>query len=323
MKLLIGKTLFSMAILAVPGALAQAQAYPAKPIRMVLAFAPGGASDLTGRLMAPKMSESLGQPVIVENRPGAGGIMGATQVARAAPDGYTFLLTTPASHVMVLYVQKSVPYDPVKDFTPITAVVEPITAIALHASLSINNVQELVDYVRRNPGKLTYGTSGVGTAFHTGGETLKSLGIEMVHVPFKGSGPSVQALIAGQISMVFSAISTVQPHVRAGKVKMVALLRMKPHRAFPSLPALADVVPGFIYAPAWFGTFGPAGLPAPVLARLHDAIVKTIHEPGVTAKLEQEGLYIIGDTPQQFAASLKEQIELFGRIAKMIGLKPE
>jgi tripartite-type tricarboxylate transporter receptor subunit TctC len=301
-----------------------AQTYPLKPVRVVVSFAPGGSLDLAARLLAPKMSESLGQPVVVENRAGAGGFIGADVVAKSAGDGYTLLFTTPATHVIGAFLSKSMPYDPVRDFTPVTIAVDTMLSIAVHPSFPANTLAELIDYARRNPGKVSYGTSGIGTAYHFAGEQLKFLnGIDMVHVPYKGSGPSTADAIAGQIPVLFTGLDQALTHAKTGRLRLLGLIANRSFAPMPELPALAEVVPGFEKPPSWHAYFAPAGMPAPILARVHGEIVKAMNQPEVKDKLEAAVFLIVGNTPEQFSAQLKSEVERMAKVAKAAGIKPE
>ena len=299
------------------------QAFPSKPIRMVIPFPPGGV-DITGRLLANKMSELLGQPVVVDNRGGANGLIGSELVARSAPDGYTILLTTPSTHVTAVFLQKSIPYDPVKDFTPLCAVLEPVSLLVVHPSLPVNSVQELIAHAKKNPGKLTYSSSGIGSVFHLTGEALKEAGnVDILHVPYKGTGPSLADVVAGRISMTFSALSTSRPLIVSGKVKALAVAEPRRYAGLPNIPTVAEGLPGFNKPSTWFGFFGPAGMPRPVVQRLNAEMVKTAHAPDLRDKLDQGGFSIIAGTPEDFAAILKQGLEVYGRLVKSVGLKPE
>ncbi|OGA28635.1 MAG: hypothetical protein A3I01_09565, partial [Betaproteobacteria bacterium RIFCSPLOWO2_02_FULL_65_24] len=286
-------------------------------------FPPGGV-DITGRLLANKMSELLGQPVVVDNRGGANGLIGSELVARSAPDGYTILLTTPSTHVTAVFLQKSIPYDPVKDFTPICAVLEPVSLLVVHPSLPVNSVQELIAHAKKNPGKLTYSSSGIGSVFHLTGEALKEAGnVDILHVPYKGTGPSLADVVAGRISMTFSALSTSRPLIVSGKVKALAVAEPRRYAGLPNIPTVAEGLPGFNKPSTWFGFFGPAGMPRPVVQRLNAEMVKTAHAPDLRDKLDQGGFSIIAGTPEDFAAILKQGLEVYGRLVKSVGLKPE
>src|SRR5712691_7760511 len=272
------------AAIAVPGS-AFPQSWPARPVRIVVPFPPGNGTDILARLMAPKMTQALGQPVIVENRGGANGMIGAEAVARAAPDGTTILFTSPSTHVTSLFLSKNLPYDPIRDFTPITAAVEPVTVMTINPSLPVNSVTELIAYARANPGKLDYSSPGVGAVFHMSGELFKlGAGVDIVHVPYKGASPALAGVTAGEVSIGFNSLASVLPHMRSGKVTVLAVLEANRYPGLPQVPSIGEFVPGFEKPASWFGLFGPAALPAPVLARLHEELVRSLKERDVARK---------------------------------------
>ena len=300
------------------------QTFPARPIRMIVPFPPGPALDLVARLVAIKMGESLGQPIVVENRSGANGAIGSELVARAAPDGYTLLAATASTHVTSVFLTRTLPYDPQKDFAPFPASVEPVTCLAVNASVPANSVKELIEYARRNPGKLSYGSSGVGSVFHMMGELFKqTTGVDIVHVPYKGGAPAMSDVAAGQVTMTLISVSSANPHMRRGKVKILATLEPGRYAGLPGMPSIIESVPAFLKPASWFGFFGPAGLPQPIVARLNAEMVKALNAPEVRAKLEDVGFAVIGDTPEQFAALIRAGMRQYGAIIKAAGIQPE
>ena len=303
------------------GALAQAQP---RPLKIVVPFPPGNGTDILARLMAPKMTASMHQPVIVENRGGANGMIGAEAVAHAAPDGTTILFTSPSTHVTALFLSKNLPYDPVKDFTPITAAVEPVTVMTINPSLPVNSVKELIAYAKANPGKLNYSSPGVGAVFHMSGELFKlGAGVDIVHVPYKGASPALQGVIAGEVSIGFNSLASVLPHMRSGKLKVLAVLESKRYPGLPDVPSIGEALPGFEKPASWFGLFGPAGLTPQTLAKLHDELVASIRDPGVHAKIDELAMTVIANTPEQFAAMLKSGIDQYGKLIKAAGIQAE
>jgi tripartite-type tricarboxylate transporter receptor subunit TctC len=304
---------------------ASAQSWPsAKPITMVVPVPPGPTIDQVARIVSAKLDKSLGQSVIVENRPGANGMIGSNLVARAAPDGYTLLAATPASHVTAVFLNKSLPYDAVKDFTPIMAAVEPVTALVVNAQLPVNSVQELIAYAKANPGKLAYGSSGIGSVFHLTGELFnRTAGVEITHVPYRGVSQPMQDVAAGQIQLLHISLSSARGALASGKAKVLAILETKRYAKMPNIPSMTEILPGFRKPSTWFGFFGPAHMPPEIVARLNAEMRKAITEPEVRAKLEAQDLTIIADTPEQFAALQKEGIEQFGEIIKAAGIKPQ
>jgi tripartite-type tricarboxylate transporter receptor subunit TctC len=314
---------FLAAALLFAPAVAFTQAFPSKPIRMVIPFPPGGV-DITGRLLAGKMAELIGQPVVVDNRGGANGIIGSEIVKNAPPDGYTILLTTPSTHITAVYLQKGVPYDPVKDFTPISAALEPVSLLVVNPSVQAATVQELVQLAKKNPGKLSYSSSGIGSVFHLTGEALKeAAGIDLLHVPYKGTGPSLADVIAGRIDVTFSALSSTRPHIKSGKLRALAVAEPARYSGLPDVPTITEGVPGFEKPSTWFGFFGPAGMQRPVVQRLNAELVKTAQSPDLRPKLDESGFSIIASSPEEFAAMMKKGLEVYGRIVKLVGLKPE
>ncbi len=303
---------------------AQAQAWPARPVRIVVPFPAGSALDLLARMVAPRMQEAYGQPVVVENRVGANGMIATEMVAHSPPDGYLIQVGTSGTHVTSIFLNKNVPYDPIKDFTPITAAVEPATCVVVNPSLAVHSIRELIDYAKRNPGKLSYGSSGVGSVFHLAGELFnQTAGVELVHVPYKGVAPAMTDVVAGQILVNFTSVADAMTNTKAGKVRMLAVLEPKRYPGLPEVPTVTETLSGFQKPATWFGFLGPAGLPQPILARLNGEIVKAITASDARAKLEGMGLNVIGNTPEQFAALIRSGIEQYGRIVKSAGIQPE
>ena len=307
------------------GVTASAQNWPAaKPITIVVPVPPGPTVDMIARLVAAKLQVSLGQTVIVDNRGGANGMIGSALVAHAAPDGYTLLAATPASHVTAVHLMKNLPVDPVKDFTPIMAAVEPVTALVVNADLPVNSVQELIAYAKANPGKLSYGSSGVGSVFHLTGELFNRIaGVSITHVPYRGVAQPMQDTAAGHIQLLHISLSSARGALASGKAKVLAILEPKRYAKMPDMPSMSEILPAFRKPSTWFGFFGPAKLPPEILARLSAEMRKAMNAPDVRAKVEQGDMTIIADTPEQFAALQKDGIEKFGAIIKAAGIKAE
>ncbi len=302
---------------------AYAQAYPTKPIRMIVPYPPGGI-DPYARVMMPAMNEFLGQPIVLENRPGANGIIGSEIVARSAPDGYTILFGTSSTLVGGIFLIKDVPFDPVKDLTPISNMFEPLQVLAAPASFAPNTVKELLDYAKRNPGKISYGSSGIGSVFHLNGELLKIVAeIDMVHIPYKGTGPLATELLAGRVDVAFPALSNVRGFLASGKVKLLAVPESKRLTQLPDVPTVAETLPAFQKVPSWIAMFGPAGLSRPVVNRLHDAIVRGLSSPESRKYHDDNGSQIMATGPEQLAAALKGDLERVGRLIKRLDIKPE
>ena len=296
------------------------QAYPAKPIRFVVPYPPGASTDTVARAVAQKLSDTLGWQAFVENRAGASGNIGADYVAKSAPDGYTILLGTDATHTTNVFFGKNFPYDPVKDFTPITLAVGNVIVLASHPSVPVSSMKELIDYAKQNPGRLAYASSGTGSPHHLSGELLRQMaGIDIVHVPYKGGGQAITDFVGGQVPLMFSSLVTVAPHVKSGKVRALGVVEAKRYAAMPEIPTIAETLPGFEIN-SWLGFLGPAGLPPPVQARLHAEIVKALNAPDVRARLEPAGLVVVANTPAEFAAVIKTDLDRRGRLIKAAGI---
>jgi tripartite-type tricarboxylate transporter receptor subunit TctC len=304
---------------------APAQSWPsAKPITIVVPTPPGPSIDMIARMVASKLSEALGQTVIVDNRSGANGMIGSSFVAQAAPDGYTLLAATPASHVTAVHLMKNLPIDPVKDFTPIMAAVEPVTALVVNAALPVNSVQELIAYAKANPGKLSYGSSGMGSVFHLTGELFnRTAGVNISHVPYRGVAQPIQDVSAGHIQLMHISLSSSRGAVASGKAKVLAILEPQRYAKLPNIPSMSEIIPAFRKPSTWFGFFGPAKLPPEIVARLNAEMRKAVNAPDARAKLEGSDLIIIAGTPEQFAALQKEGIQQFGEIITAAGIKPQ
>jgi tripartite-type tricarboxylate transporter receptor subunit TctC len=251
-------------------------------------------------------------------------MIGSEVVARAAPDGYTLLVGTGATHSIVQFTNKAVPYDPVRDFTPLTEAVEVPIVLAVHPSVPANNAKEFVEYVKKNPGKISFGSSGTGSPHHLAGELLKQMtGIDMVHVPYKGAGQAVQDLIGGQIPSIFTTLSTAIPQMRGGKIKILGLVEAKRQPSVPEIPTIGESLPGYAMPRSWLGFFGPAGMPAPIVKRLNAEMLKALHAPDIRAKLEAAGMPVIGTSAEEFATVVKDDLEMYRKITTAAGIKPE
>lgn len=312
-----------LALAAAPLTQTAAQTYPSKPIRLITQFGAGASGDTVVRTVAQPLSEIMGQPVVVENNAGAGGVVAAQQVARSAPDGYTIMAGTSATQVIRRFMAKSMPFDPVKDFTPISQLIQSVTTIVISPSLPVNNFRELIDYAKANPGKLAYGTSGVGSEHHLSGEQIVQLaGVSMVHVPYKASLQALVDVAAGRLPMAFAIFAVALPQAKSGKVKMIAVVREKRSDRVPDLPAIPEVVNGFEPPPSWVGFLGPANLPPAVLKRLAGDTVRALNLPDTRQKLDAQGLDIVASTPEDFAAKIRRETELVARIVKGAGIEP-
>jgi tripartite-type tricarboxylate transporter receptor subunit TctC len=301
-----------------------AQAFPSKPVRIIVPFPPGGV-DVTARLLLPRMQEDLGQPVIIENRAGAGGVTGSLYVAKSPPDGYTVMMNASGPLIVAPFLSKNVPFDTVKDFTPITVLLQNTNLLLVKSSLPVNTVAELVEYAKKNPGKLSYASTGIGTNQHLDGELFKkAAGVDMVHVPYKGFGPALQDLIGGQVDLGFYVLTILKAMVGTGKFKLIAVSDAKRYSGLPGVPTIAETVPAFQKTPTWTGgVLGPAALPAPIVRRWHGALIKAVEVPEVRAKLEDSGAVVIANSPDEFAAMIRSDIEITGRAVKGVNIKIE
>ena len=303
---------------------AVAQAWPAKPVRLVIPTSPGSSMDTIARMVAQKMSETIGQSVVAENQAGAQGRVGAERVARSAADGYTLMIMSPSTTVVPTYLSRTWALDSRKEFTPITAAADPVSCLAVHPSLPVNSVQELVEYMKRNPNKVAFGSSGVAGIFHLLGELFKrEVGVEYIHVPYKGVAPAVTAATTGEVQMVFSAVNNILVHQRAGKLKVLAITQSERYRDYPNVPAITEIYPGLQRPASWFGFFGPGGLPAPVLTRVHAEIVKALQLPDVRGKIESGGMVLLANTPAEFSRMYSDSFAVYERVIREAGIKPE
>jgi tripartite-type tricarboxylate transporter receptor subunit TctC len=304
-----------------PASKSSGQAYPARPIRFVVPFPPGGSTDLLARFLAPRLTESLGQPVIIDNRGGAGGVVGADIAAKAPADGYTIVLGSPGPLTINPNLQR-VPYDTLRDFSPIAlATISPFTLV-VHPSLPVKSVKELIALAKSKPGQLNYGSAGNGSVDFFSTEQFKALaGLDIVQVPFKGAGPAVTDLVAGRLHLMFENLPTILPHVRAGRLRMLAVGTKKRSALVPEYPTVAEAgVPGY-ESSTTFGVLAPAKTPAAIIARLNREVVAALQTPDVKEKLSGLGLETVGGTPQQYAAHLKEELAAYARLVKTTGIK--
>ncbi len=311
-------------LLALPLLAAAQQSYPNRTIRLVVPYAAGGAGDGVARPLAQRLSEILGQTVIVDNKPGANATLGADLVAKAAPDGYNIVLAAVVHYIVPLF-SKNVPYDAIRDFTPIAPVVVTPNILAVHPSLPVNNARELIDYAKKNPGKLFYGTTGVGSTHHLGGILFsQSAGSQMDHAPYKGGSPTINDALGGQIPVVILTSPTILPHARGGRLRAIGVIETKRARGTPEIPALGETVPGYGLPDTWFGVLGPANMPKAVVDRLNAAIRQATAEPELRARLEKAGFEMSASMgADEFANSIRNDAEVYRRIVTSAGIKPE
>ena len=308
-------------VLAIGGA--NAQSWPTKPVRFIVPFPPGGSTDLAARTLADKLTRSMGAQFVVENRAGGGGAIGTTEVARAAPDGHTILFA--ADPVTTLHlVVKNLPYDTLGDFVAITQVTTQPLAVAVHAAVPARDIGELVAYAKANPGKLSFAHSGTGTGQHMSGELLKKMaGIDMVHVPYKGGGPAVQDRIGGQVPVGVLGSTPLIPHHRAGRIRILAFTSKARFAAMPEIPTLHESGFAGFDSTQWLGLLAPRGTGAEIVQRLHAETAKALALPDVRERLAQAALQPVGNTPEQFAAVIRADIERWGKLAQELGIQPQ
>jgi tripartite-type tricarboxylate transporter receptor subunit TctC len=302
-------------------AVAPAQAFPAKPIRLVVTYPPGGGADLMARLVAPKMGEALGQPVVVENKPGASGQIGAAEVARAAPDGYTLMLDA-SSYAVNPSLYAKLPYDPAKAFTPLAVLALYPNMLVVTPSFPPKDVKELVALARAKPGTVAFASSGNGSAQHLAGELFKQrAGVDMTHIPYKGGGPAMNDVIGGQVPVFFANVASGLAHVKGGKLRAMAVTGSKRASSLPDTPTMAEAgIPGYeVYE--WNAIFAPAGTPAPVIEKLAAAIAKAMQSPEIRERVATLGGDIAGFGPKESEKFIREQTELWGKVVKAGNIK--
>jgi tripartite-type tricarboxylate transporter receptor subunit TctC len=298
-------------------AVAAAQAYPTRPLRIVVAYTPAGTTDILARVIGQKMNEAWGQPVIIENRPGANGNIGTEYAAKTAPDGHTFLMTTAGPHGINPSLYKKLGYDAVKDFAAVTLVALVPNIMVVNNSLPVKDVKGLIAHAKANPGKLTYGSPGAGSTAHLSMELFKSMtGTNLVHVPYKGSAGVLTDLMGGQIAVTMDNLPPYLPQVKAGKIRALAVTPTKRSPALPDVPTVAEAgVPGYVSS-AWFGLVAPAATPKPVIAKLHAETVRILQMPDVNARLADQGAEPVGSTPEQFDKHIRSEIAKWAKVIK-------
>jgi len=314
------KTIAGIAVAAltwlIPAAFAADANYPNKSIRIVVPFPPGGIADVMSRVFGQKFTDAWGQPVVVENRTGAGGNIGADVVAKSPPDGYTLVMGTIGTHAVNVSLFSKLPYDPVKDFAPVALVVEADGLLVLHPSVPAKTVKELIALARARPGQLVYASAGNGTAGHLSGELFKSMAnIDLVHIPYKGNVPALTDLVGGQTSMLFATMPTVMPLARAGKLYAMAVTGAHRNPAAPEVPAMAETLPGFEVT-NWIGIFAPAGTPPDIVAKLNAEIMRIMKLPEVQARLVTEGAKSRVNTPAEFGAFQRNEMAKWGKLIR-------
>jgi tripartite-type tricarboxylate transporter receptor subunit TctC len=311
--------LLLLALLAFP---AFGQTYPAKAVRVIVPYPPGGGNDTLGRLFAAKLTDRLGQAFLVENRPGAGTMIGTEAAAKSPPDGYTILLSSIATHALSPNLYSRVPYDPVKDFAPITLLGIAPTVLVIHSELPAKSLAELIAAAKAKPGSLAYASGGNGTPPHINAEVFKSVaGVDLLHVAYKGGGPALTDLIAGRVHVMLDTAASAMPHVRTGKLRALALSAPRRSVEYPDLPTFAEAGLPAYDTNAWYSMHAPAGTPAEVVRRLHGELVAILKEPDILARFKQLSTEPVGSSPQEFAAFVKAELDKYARVIKAAGIK--
>ena len=302
---------------------AHAQAWPDRPVKLVSPWPAGGSNDTFSRLLATRLTTTLGQPVVVENRPGATGTLGVGQVARAPADGYTLVMGSSPTHSTALSIYPQLTYHPVKDFAPVTLVGSSANALVVHPSVPARNVAEFIALAKSQPGKLTYASTGAGSSQHLSAELFKAMaGVDMLHVPYKGAAPAISDMVAGHVNLGFHNLVDVLPHVKAGTLRLLAVTSAKRTKALPDAPTIAESgVPGY-QAEVWFGVFAPAQTPRPIVESLNREIAAALAEPEIHAKFDAVGMDVVGSGPEAFSRYLQEEVTKWSDIVRRADVKP-
>lgn len=321
-KMLIALAGLAAAIAAAPSAIAQS--YPNKAIRFIVPYPPAGAGDMVARLLGQKLGEALKQQVVVDNRSGAGGIIGVQTAVRAAPDGYTIALCTSSTQVIAPILQSDVPYDAIGDFSPITLTVFIPNILVAHPSIGVDTLQELIRMAKARPGQLSYASNGTGTSSHIAGELFNRVaGIQLIHVPYKGAGIGINDLLGGHVQLLFGGISTSLPHVKSGRLKALAVTSLKRSRAAPDVPTMDESGLRGFEVIQWFGVAGPKGLPKTVVNKLNSETRKILESPEFNERMAQQGLDAVGSSPEVFVAFLKAETAKWTKLLKEAGIRAD
>jgi tripartite-type tricarboxylate transporter receptor subunit TctC len=307
------------AVMLIMTAVAQAQ-YPAKPVRMIVGYPPGGPTDVLARVVSQKLAEAWGQQVIVDNRPGASGLIGAEQTVRAAPDGYT-LLMVPVTYAVVPSMLAKMPFDAEKDLAPVAQVASAPFILVVHPTLPVKTVKDLVALAKSRPGQLNYASASPGGMPHLAGELFNGMaGVKMVHIPYKGAAPATIDLVGGHVLLMFNNMLSAMPHVKSGRLRAVAVTSLKRSAAIPELPAIAETLPGY-EANGWYAAFAPAATPRELVAKINGDMNRAMRMPDVTQRLAGDGVEPVGTTPEQFGAYLRQEMAKWGKVARASGAK--
>lgn len=308
---------------AAPWQRAAAQSYPDRPITLVVPFAPGGSTDILARIVADHMRRSLGQTVVVENRSGASGNLGTATVARAAPDGYTFLINTMSVHTMNHVLMATMPFDGVKDFSPIALLAYVTNTMVVHPSVPASSVKEFADYAKANPGKIAYASAGPGSTNHLCGALFEKMaGVQMVHVPYRGGAPAVADTVGGQTQLFFTAGTQSLPHVKAGKLRMLAVTEGRRSPLLPDVPTVAETIPGYEMA-VWYAAYGPPGMPKPIVDKLNAEIGRIMFLPDVKNRMDDIAVEVTKSTPEELGALTRRDADKWDKLIKDLGITPQ
>ncbi len=314
----------ALPFVAVPQAACAQGGYPSKPITLIVYGAPGTTPDVFARAVTRQMSASLGQPIVIDNRPGSSGVVAAKEAIRAAPDGHTLLLTSSTALVNVMHLMKKPPFDPLRDLTPIGALFSPVEVLVVRSDLPAKTVPDLISYAKKNPGKLNYGAAGVGSIFHLNGELFASTaGVKLVHVPYKGPIAAMQDMAAGSVDMAFNSFGGLAGMVSTGKVRVMATLDKQRYKGLPDVPTVAETLPGYEKVDSWFALMAPAKLPQPIAARLNTELAKALKSPEMVKWMDENAVLPIGGAPEQVNEMIKASSVRIKTLVDKIGIQPE